>query len=72
MGQQNQGHNLIVMTNNDVYYVAQQTAKELMALIQAGEQGKFLVVTDVKSGAQVAIATERISSIVVKEGSRNV
>lgn len=67
-----QRHALVSMTNKDVYYVTQQTAKELMALISANEQAAFFETTDAKSGARIAIALGNISSIVIpKEGQRN-
>lgn len=66
MGYNNSGYALISMTNKDVYYVHQDIAKELMALIETGDQPEFYVVTDVKSGATVAIATANISSVVTK------
>ena len=69
MGYQGNGFALVSMTNKDVYYVKASIAKELMALIEKHEQPEFFVVTDVKSGATVAIATANISSVVTKEGS---
>lgn len=68
MGYNNQGYALVSMTNKDVYYVEPKVAKELMALIEKGDQPEFYVVTDVKSGAEVAIATSNISSVVTKGG----
>ena len=68
MGYQGNGFALVSMTNKDVYYVRQSVAKELMALIETGDQPEFFVVTDAKSGATVAIATGNISSIVTKGG----
>ena len=70
MGYQNQGYALVSMTNKDVYYVTLAVAKELMQLIEKREQPEFFVVTDVKSGAEVAIATSNISSVVIQEGKR--
>lgn len=67
----NQQFALVSMSNKDVYYVTQAAAKELMALVEKQEQPEFYVVTDVKSGAEVAIATSNISSVVVMGGQRN-
>lgn len=70
MGYQGNGFALVSMTNKDVYYVTQDIAKELMALIETGDQPEFYLVTDVKSGARVAIATGNISSVVTKQGGQ--
>jgi len=67
------GHNnrnaLVSMTNNDVYYVTEGTAKKLMALIaqrqDRGQPPAFFETVDAKSGAQIAIAMGNISSIVI-------
>ena len=68
MGYDNQGFALVSMTNKDVYYVGRDVAKKLMALVETGEQPEFFTVTDVKSGATVAIATANISSVVTRGG----
>lgn len=71
MGYNNSGYALVSMTNKDTYYLQPSVAKELMALIEEHRQPKFFMVTDARSGATVAIATENISSIVVEEGARH-
>ncbi len=70
MGYKDNSFALVSMTNKDVYYVTQDIAKELMALMELGKQPEFFLVTDVKSGANVAIATSNISSIVEKGANR--
>lgn len=71
MGQQNQGHNLLVMTNNDVYYLTADAAKALMSLIASHGQEplSFFETIDAKSGARIAIRLANVSSIVIpREG----
>lgn len=71
MGHQNQGsssYSLIAMTNKDVYYVERDIAKELISLIETNELPMLFIMLDVKSGAEVAITTSNISSIVMKRG----
>lgn len=58
---------LVSMTNKDVYYVTQATAKKLMALIDSGDYPAFFETVDMKSRATIAIAMSNISSIVIPE-----
>lgn len=62
---------LVSMTNKDVYYVTQDTAKELMDLIATPDAPAFFETTDAKSGARIAIALGNVSSVVIPtEGTR--
>lgn len=64
-----QRHALVSMTNKDVYYLAADSAKELMALLETHDRPAFFETTDAKSGSKIAIAISNISSIVIpKEG----
>ena len=70
MGYQDNSFSLVSMTNKDVYYVTEDTAKELMALVKSSKRPEFYEVTDVKNKTLVTIAIGNISSIVVKEAGR--
>lgn len=70
MGYQNQ-RPLVSMTNKDVYYVTEATAKELMALIESGDAPAFFQTIDAKSGATIAIAINEISSVVIPREAQN-
>lgn len=61
---------LISMTNKDVYYVSTQTANDIFLKIKSGEidTEKFVETIDIKSNNRVAIAIDKISSVVVKGG----
>lgn len=72
MGYQGNGFALVSMTNKDVYYVSINDGHKILArLARPSEQGFFETV-DVKSHATVSIAIQHVSSVVVKEGSRDV
>ncbi len=56
---------LVVMTNGDVYYVEREAIKLFITNFDKPvEPAQFHLVTDLKSGAIVAINTAHISSIV--------
>jgi hypothetical protein len=69
MGQKNTGsYALVVMTNKDVYYISLSDADMLGQCIESTI--KLFYTKDVKSGADLRLQTDNISSIVVEE-SRN-
>lgn len=73
MGYQSNGFALVSMTNKDVYYVSIPKGKEILRLMtRDNDRSVFVEVTDIKSGANIAIAVQHVSSVVVKEGSRDV
>ncbi len=58
---------LVSMTNKDVYYLTKAAAKKLMAIIAEPNPAAFFETVDAKSGAQIAIATKNVSSVVIPE-----
>lgn len=59
---------LVSMTNKDVYYLSRAAATELMALIAESSSAAFFSIVDARSGAQIAIATKNVSSVVIPKG----
>lgn len=69
MGYQGNGFALVSMTNKDVYYVKISVGKDILRrLTRDDDRSTFIETVDIKSGAQVAIAIQHVSSVVVKEG----
>ena len=67
MSSKNNGYALVSMTNGDVYYIDEGTARLIMDLLESHQTGVVQFV-DTKSGANVAINLANFSSIVVKGG----
>lgn len=66
-----QQHALVSMTNKDVYYVTQQTAKELMTLMATPDKHPASFETiDSKSNSEIAITIVNVSSVVIPDKSR--
>lgn len=58
---------LVSMTNKDVYYLTEQAAKELMALIATATAPAFFETVDARSASRIAIAIKNVSSVVIPE-----
>lgn len=75
MGYQGKGFALVSMTNGDVYYVTSETGQKIQERlarnIELSYTG-FIDITDVKSGAKVSLALQHVSSVIVKDGGRDV
>ena len=71
MGQHNQGFALVSMTNKDVYYVSIEVGKQIKQQLRKPGELFFIETVDVKSGAEVSIAVQHVSSVVVKEGAHH-
>lgn len=69
MGHQGNGFALVSMTNKDVYYVSLNDGREILSRLTRPTESGFFETVDVKSGATISIATQHVSSVVVKEGS---
>lgn len=72
MGYDNQGFALVSMTNKDVYKVSIADGKKILLLLNHPTANNFFETLDIKTGATVSIAIAHVSSVVVKEGGRNV
>lgn len=59
---------LVSMTNKDVYYVSVEAANKLLMVLTDREGASFFRTFDAKSGAQIAIALDNISSVVMPKG----
>lgn len=57
---------LVIMTNGDVYYVAQSDAERLADAIQKGIY-KIASVLDVKSGSRLNLQLSHISALVEEQ-----
>lgn len=66
---QNQQFALVVMTNNDVYYISIEDAKELMRLAGEPAAPAFFLTRDVKNHTVISISFGNVSSVVIKEGN---
>ena len=67
MGEQQQSA-LVSMTNKDVYYLSDEAARELGDLMQKdGESATFI---DARSGAEITISIDKVSSLVKPKGEQ--
>ena len=72
MGNQGKPYALVSMTNKDVYYVTVEVAKDIQRklTVQHDYDTPFIHTTDVKSGAEVVLNVNHVSSVVIQEGKR--
>nr|DAH82377.1 MAG TPA: hypothetical protein [Caudoviricetes sp.] len=57
---------LVVMSNKDTYYVSIRTAQRIQLRLRKSSSEGFVIIKDIRTGAEITLNVSQISSVVIR------